>query len=114
MSHNCDTAAWKRIRLQVLERDGHKCHWCGKYGAKMQCDHIVARALGGGDALDNLVTACPECNGLRGQATQRTVNAMRTNPTRLAVWLTPPAARPLEDEPQPDWHTLPDRWIRPR
>lgn len=33
-------------------------------------DHILARSLGGTNALDNVVLACLECNGNRGRDQQ--------------------------------------------
>jgi 5-methylcytosine-specific restriction endonuclease McrA len=50
----------------VLERDAYTCHWCGRPAGTV--DHVIARALGGTDALTNLVAACSPCNSARGAA----------------------------------------------
>lgn len=44
-----------------------RCHWCGESGdrACFTVDHIVAKAVGGTDALENLVAACVLCNGAK-------------------------------------------------
>jgi len=56
-------ARWKRLRLQVLDRDGYRCHWCGGYATV--ADHLLPKALGGPDDLGNLVAACWRCNSAR-------------------------------------------------
>ena len=60
---------WARRRFTVLERDGFKCRYCGK-GAKqdvvLNVDHINPKSLGGSDEIDNLITACNECNSGKG------------------------------------------------
>lgn len=58
-------AVSKRLRFEVLRRDGHTCRYCGR-GApevKLTVDHVVPEALGGQDVPENLVTACADCNG---------------------------------------------------
>lgn len=52
---------WRRVRLEVLARDGCRCHWCGEYADTV--DHVVPLAVGGA-RLDprNLVAACGRCN----------------------------------------------------
>ena len=50
----------------IAKRDGDACVYCGatekSSGAKLHLDHLTARALGGTNALTNLVTACGSCN----------------------------------------------------
>ena len=53
------------LRFQVFTRDGFRCRYCGRSaddGARLQADHIHPRAKGGLDEMDNLVTACWDCN----------------------------------------------------
>lgn len=54
------TAHWKKIRLQVLNRDAWTCAYCGDQAN--QVDHVWPRSKGGEDTLDNLVAACERCN----------------------------------------------------
>lgn len=58
-------AAWQRVRLVVLERDGHRCRWCGARATTV--DHVRPLCAGGA-RLDpaNLVAACVRCNSRRG------------------------------------------------
>ena len=59
------TARWRRLRLQILARDGWRCHWCK--GPANQVDHIKPLVEGGQPyAPNNLVAACIRCNSSRG------------------------------------------------
>jgi 5-methylcytosine-specific restriction endonuclease McrA len=52
-------------RFAVFDRDGFRCRYCGRDpsdGVLLEVDHVIARANGGDDSLDNLVTACGPCN----------------------------------------------------
>ncbi len=59
---------WKKIRAQVLERDGHLCTRCGlgeKEGRTLDVDHIWPVSLGGTHDMWNLRTLCrEECHAL--------------------------------------------------
>lgn len=51
-------------RQQVWERDGGRCHLCGKPcdPTDWHLDHLVPIADGGADRLDNVAVAHPTCN----------------------------------------------------
>lgn len=53
-----------RTRFEVFKRDGFVCQYCGGTppNVLLHVDHIVAVANGGGNSMDNLVTACQKCN----------------------------------------------------
>lgn len=55
----------KRLRFEILKRDGFRCRYCGASAASsvLHVDHVVPESAGGEDAADNLVTACADCNG---------------------------------------------------
>lgn len=62
------------LRLQVLERDGWKCHLCGKKIVSRRwrgrpgdptVDHLVPMSRGGCDSLTNLAAAHHGCNSAR-------------------------------------------------
>jgi 5-methylcytosine-specific restriction endonuclease McrA len=58
-------AAWRRVRLVVLERDEHRCRWCGAEATTV--DHVRALADGGARLdPDNLAASCGACNYARG------------------------------------------------
>lgn len=58
--------AWERVRAQVLVRDGGLCQVCADAGRITpncnEVDHIVNKAAGGTDDLDNLQTICKPCH----------------------------------------------------
>ena len=55
----------KRLRYEVLRRDGHACQYCGAQApeVKLVVDAVVPEALGGSHKdPTNLTTACEACN----------------------------------------------------
>lgn len=54
----------KRLRFKVFERDGFTCQYCGKKPPEvlLHIDHIYPVAKGGATEIDNLITACADCN----------------------------------------------------
>jgi hypothetical protein len=54
----------KSLRFMVLRRDDFACTYCGRKPpeVQLQIDHIVPWSSGGGTMMDNLRTACAECN----------------------------------------------------
>lgn len=54
----------KRLRYEVLRRDGFACRYCGAMApdARLTVDHVIPSSLGGRDEPSNLVTACADCN----------------------------------------------------
>jgi len=59
------TWAWRKLRAQVLERDGYRCRYCGDPAT--HADHVVPVSMGGAH-LDpaNVVAACAPCNRRKG------------------------------------------------
>ena len=57
MRSRTTTAAWKRLRRKILDRDGWRCTKCGRAG-KLEIDHIVPVKSGGDDSLENLRALC--------------------------------------------------------
>lgn len=57
-------AVGKKRRFDVFHRDGFTCRYCGQKppNVVLEVDHVVAVASGGGDELENLITACFDCN----------------------------------------------------
>ena len=68
-THKNNTAKFKAQRLRVLSRDVNTCYYCGIDNAT-HVDHVVPKAMGGGDELDNLVAACASCNQRKGSKSQ--------------------------------------------
>jgi hypothetical protein len=54
----------QKTRFEVFKRDKFTCQYCGAHppGVLLHVDHILAVAAGGGNQMDNLITACAPCN----------------------------------------------------
>ena len=73
-----DRRRWRRVRRQVLDRDGWRCRECGRYGNEV--DHVRPLKDGGQPyALDNLQTLDRGCH-IRKTASENT----RPDPARDA------------------------------
>lgn len=57
-------AVSRRLRFEILRRDGHTCRYCGAKAPEvpLTVDHVIPQTLGGSDDPNNLVTACQPCN----------------------------------------------------
>ncbi len=53
------------IRAAVLDRDDHKCSYCGST-YDLTIDHIIPVAKGGTSTIENLRTLCGQCNMSKG------------------------------------------------
>ena len=74
------------VRKKVYERDGYKCHYCGRKADQIierkyptylitllvnddwrpyEIDHKKPRCLGGDNEMDNLLTSCARCNNAK-------------------------------------------------
>jgi 5-methylcytosine-specific restriction endonuclease McrA len=51
-------------RQNLLDRDDHRCQYCGKtFSAKeLNMDHVLPRDRGGGTTWENVVISCIRCN----------------------------------------------------
>ena len=83
-------AEWQKLRLVVLARDGRTCHYCGGWANTV--DHVVPKAYGGTDALDNLVAACMRCNSRRSPGTWNRRRALRARQAAAATRREPTGA----------------------
>ncbi len=84
----------KFSRTNVFTRDKFRCQYCGDkfaYG-KLTYDHVIPRKHGGRTEWDNIVTACTDCNGRKGdRSCDRAGMFPMTDPVRpKALPLTPP------------------------
>ncbi len=54
----------KKLRFDVFKRDSFCCQYCGATPPSviLHIDHINPVACGGGNDIDNLITACEPCN----------------------------------------------------
>lgn len=59
----------KKLRFEVFKRDGFCCVYCGAHPSDtvvLEVDHVHPVADGGTNEIDNLVTACFDCNRGKG------------------------------------------------
>lgn len=52
---------WRRRRLEILDRDGRTCVFCGKTEVNT-VHHLVPREKGGGHEAENLGSVCHPCH----------------------------------------------------
>lgn len=85
------------VRFAVLQRDEFRCRYCGRTAAatlQLHVDHIHPRSKGGSDTLDNLVTACSECNIGKGARPLTVIPAHLPRPTYRTLPRLPKSAPP--------------------
>ena len=56
-----DPESYRRLRQQVLERDGWRCQYCG-HSTQLEVHHVQSRSRLGDDAERNLITLCASCH----------------------------------------------------
>jgi hypothetical protein len=58
----------KSLRFNVFKRDSFACQYCGATppGSVLEVDHIHPVSQGGKNVIDNLITACFDCNRGKG------------------------------------------------
>ncbi len=68
-SHGRSGSAWRRIRLEILERDGYRCGYCGQPAGTV--DHIqpLIERPDLAHVKSNLVAACKLCQRRKGAST---------------------------------------------
>ena len=58
--------ATKKLRFELFKRDNFTCQYCGRNvkndGIKIVIDHVIPYSKGGKTEMNNLVTACKDCN----------------------------------------------------
>lgn len=59
----------KLTRKEIFRRDHFTCQYCGRQTSELTIDHVIPRRLGGQTRWDNVVSACPRCNHLKGGMT---------------------------------------------
>ncbi len=74
-----DLGTLRKNRIKAYERDGYICRYCQKQLTRLTAtlDHVKPIAEGGDNSLDNLVTACLECNAKRNKSISR--NSLATS-----------------------------------
>lgn len=85
------TPRWRRLRLEILERDGYRCQVRGARcrGEADEVDHIIPVADGGPIwEPSNLRASCSWCNTWRAQR-QKSVDGWRRSKARIVLVVGP-------------------------
>jgi hypothetical protein len=53
---------WVQLRALAFERDGECCGYCGTVAGPFEVDHVIPRAKGGENILENVRISCRSCN----------------------------------------------------
>ena len=56
-------------RKNIFQRDDNCCQYCGQKNKKLSIDHVLPRSRGGQDHWENVITACLQCNAIKGNRT---------------------------------------------
>ncbi len=72
----------KSLREYLFQKHQGKCFYCSTKNAQMELEHIVPKAHGGINSLNNLVLACRQCNIAKG--TQSITEVLSSKPGLLA------------------------------
>ncbi|MDD5191285.1 MAG: HNH endonuclease, partial [Dehalococcoidales bacterium] len=59
----------KLTRLEIFNRDGHTCQYCGKKTHSLTLDHVIPRSRKGPHTWENVVSACVACNRIKAGRT---------------------------------------------
>lgn len=57
------------IRNYLLEKHGRKCFYCDKEVSTFEVEHMIPKAKGGSNRIDNLTLSCHNCNQKKGTLT---------------------------------------------
>lgn len=57
------------IRNYLLEKHGRKCFYCDKEVSSFEVEHMLPKAKGGSNRIDNLTLSCHSCNQKKGTLT---------------------------------------------
>jgi len=79
----------QRERWHIFQRDNFTCQYCGQNiitnrGLILEIDHIKPRSKGGTDSIDNLTTACYDCNhGKHADFVKLPITIKKENPIEI-------------------------------
>ena len=96
----------KFSRLNVYQRDGYRCQYCGnKFPVGMlSYDHVVPRSAGGQTTWTNIVTACKTCNTRKASHSCDDAGMWPLSTPRC------PHSLPMQS-PVIDLRTAPEEWL---
>ncbi len=77
----------KRLRFEILKRDGFRCSYCGATPdvSGLHVDHIIPRANGGTDEPANLTASCQSCNSGKSDRELHETSGAVSQPVSVAI-----------------------------
>ncbi len=98
-------------RRNIFNRDNHSCQYCGYIGEKLSIDHVIPRSRGGIDSWENVITACLDCNVVKGNRTPTEANMhLRKKPIRPAHNISFEAKKQIEAGRYNEWRKYVIGW----
>jgi 5-methylcytosine-specific restriction endonuclease McrA len=92
------TRAYKKRRLEVLQRDQWSCFYCGQPATTV--DHVIPIVRGGDPiAWENLVSCCAKCNSMKGSRSEGVFLARQATPPVFSGNLSPMQSEIHQDSP---------------
>lgn len=95
-----NTKAYRKVRVKVLNRDGHVCMYCGS-SEQLTVDHVLPIAKHPELAMDmeNMVIACRPCNSRKGSRSQGVFLAQLDTPPVSRDFISPTQSKIAQDSP---------------
>lgn len=77
---------WKKLRREAKRELDYRCQQCGSTEC-LELDHIVNRARGGADTLENVQWLCRDCHRVKSsrEASERRGRFRRETPPPLGL-----------------------------
>ena len=90
---------WQKLRLQIMERDGFRCVICGDDKKTLNVHHVIYKKRNPWDYPEYLYqTLCEDCHKIRGELTDKAVDALRIAIAKIPTERLLVAAQRLSDE----------------
>ncbi len=98
-------------RKNILHRDNQCCQYCGYRGEKLSIDHVIPRSRGGLHSWENVITACLNCNVIKGNRTpQEAEMPLKKQPRRPLSGLNFEARRQINLGLHKEWRKYVIGW----
>jgi len=96
-------------RRAIFDRDNNTCQYCGKKMRKdkLTIDHVIPKSRGGGEAWDNLVLACFECNAKKRNKSHEEMGMKLIRKPKKPRWM-PHVGLGLSALKKPEWRKFVD------
>jgi 5-methylcytosine-specific restriction endonuclease McrA len=92
------TRAYKKRRLEVLQRDQWSCFYCQQPATTV--DHVIPIVRGGDPiAWENLVSCCAKCNSMKGSRSEGVFLARQATPPVFSSNIYPMQSKSMPDSP---------------